>query len=167
MRAEAPPVAERHRARLATLAFVRSGDAVLLHRHPVGGDRFRGLWNGIGGHVEPGEDIRAAALRELREESGLELPSLSLRGVIHETGLVGSAYVVFLFRGQTRERRLRPAPGIELAWQPIARLSELPLVADVAALLPRLLASGEPFFATERYDGADGCLSLRVEGERG
>jgi 8-oxo-dGTP diphosphatase len=155
---------ERHRARLATLAFVRSGRDVLLRRHPETSDRFVGRWNGIGGHVEAGEGIHAAALRELREETGLRLERLRLRGVIHESGLLGHAYVVFLFLGETHERALVAPREGELVWQPIEKLGERPLVADLAELLPRLLGSGDPFFVTQTFDGADRPLSLRVEG---
>jgi 8-oxo-dGTP diphosphatase len=155
----------RHRARLATLAFVRNGDEILLLRRPSDSDRFAGLWNGIGGHVEAGEDIRAAARRELCEESGLDVPGLALRGVIHESGLLGQAYVVFLFVGETAQRELRASDGCELVWQPLDKLAALPLVDDVAEILPRLLATREPLFVTEAYDGRETRLSLRFDEE--
>jgi 8-oxo-dGTP diphosphatase len=146
---------ERSAARLVTLSFLCSGGAVLLLRHPEDSDRFPGRWNGIGGHVEPGECIHAAARRELREEAGLDVPELELRGVVHETGLLGHAHVVFVFVGEVRECSVRSPEGLELAWHPIRELASLPLVHDVAALLPRALAAERPFFAVERYDGAD------------
>jgi len=153
----------RHSARLVTLAFVRSGTDVLLLRHPDASDRFRGLWNGVGGHVEPGEGIRAAARRELREETGLDVEGLRLCGVIHESGLLGHAHVLFVFVGEAPGRELQPRQGLEVAWQPIERLGELPLVDDVAELLPRLWTVREPLFATEAYDGADRPQWIRFE----
>jgi len=105
---EARAGATRHSARLATVALVRSGSRVLLLRHPPGSDRFAGRWNGIGGHVEAGEGVRAAARRELREEAGLEVGALRLRGVVHETGLHGHAYVVFFFVADVASPRLAP-----------------------------------------------------------
>jgi 8-oxo-dGTP diphosphatase len=155
----------RHAARLATVAFVRSGSRVLLMRHPPGSDRFAARWNGIGGHVEPGEGLRAAARRELLEESGLDVPLLRLRGVVHESGLVGHAYVVFFFVGEVAEPRLAPAPGVELAWHELARVRELPLVDDLHELLDALLVNPEPVLAVERFDGSDRRLSFAWDGE--
>ena len=156
--------AERHAARLVTVSFVTSREDVLLLRHPEENDRFAGRWNGIGGHVEPGEDIRGAARRELREEAGLDVPDLTLRGVVHESGLLGRNFVLFVFVGQSPQRELRSPEGFELCWHPITRLETLPLVHDVAILLPRALAAGEPFFAVETYDGGDRRTSLRIDG---
>lgn len=157
---------ERHTARPVTLSFVSDGEAVLLLRHPAGNDRFAGRWNGIGGHVEAGEDLRAAALRELREETGLELPSLALRGVVHGADFLGHHALVFVFAGRVPRAPVRSPEGLELRWQPIAELDALPLVHDVAVLLPRVLAEGDPFVALETYDGGDRCMSLWIDGVR-
>ena len=59
------------------LIHVRRGDEFLVtHRAPDGG----GYWHTIAGGVEPGEAFHVAALRELREETGLEADELQPLG---------------------------------------------------------------------------------------
>ena len=143
------------------------GDEVLLLRHPSTHDRFPEQWNGIGGHVEEGECIRAAARREVREETGLELDSLALRGIVHESGLLGHAHVLFIFIAEQSDadllEELDSPEGLLLAWQPLGDLTALPLVHDVDVLLERALSAREPFFALETY--AEGAVptSVRIE----
>lgn len=149
-------------ARLVTVSFVLHGSDVLLLRHRETSDRFAGLWNGVGGHVAAGESIGDAARRELREETGLEVRDLRLRGVVHESGLLGHAHVLFVFTARAQDRALRSPEGLQLRWQPLARVRELPLVGDVAQLLEHALAAGDPFFAVEHFDGGDRATRLEI-----
>jgi 8-oxo-dGTP pyrophosphatase MutT (NUDIX family) len=59
----------------AALVAVRCGRHLLLVF-----DRFRRQWELPGGRIDPGETPLRAAVRELREESGLHLPALTLAG---------------------------------------------------------------------------------------
>ena len=95
-----------------TLCFVCHGDELLLLRHPVGGRRFPGQWNGVGGHVEPGEDVCSAAHRELREEAGLELSLVPLFETVDS--LRSSAEIVEALLDEPRFRRLVATRGSRL-----------------------------------------------------
>ena len=57
----------------SALVMDASGDSVLLTLHPK-----VGRWLQLGGHCEPGdEDLRAAAQREVMEESGMPILSIT------------------------------------------------------------------------------------------
>ncbi|HTM68115.1 MAG TPA: 8-oxo-dGTP diphosphatase [Candidatus Binatia bacterium] len=68
------------RKKVLTLCLVTDGGRVLLGMKKRGFGA--GRWNGFGGKVEAGETIEAAARRELREESGIEVPSLAGIGTL-------------------------------------------------------------------------------------
>ena len=65
-----------------TLIFLVKGDHVLLLKGGPEKRLWSGLYNGLGGHVERGEDVFSAAYRELVEETGFEVDDLWLCGLI-------------------------------------------------------------------------------------
>ncbi len=145
------------------LCFLRHGEEVLLLKGAPGKRRWAGRYNGVGGHVERGEDICQAAQREVREETGLEVADLRLGGVVHVALSAGPGVVLFVFAGTAASHTVRPSPEGMPEWVPLARVASLPLVDDVAVLLERLLAAGPadpPFLARSGYDEAGG---LHVE----
>lgn len=149
-----------------TLVFLTKGDQVLLLK---GGPQKR-LWanryNGIGGHVERGEDVLTAARRELAEEAGLSVPNLWLCGVVTVDAGQDIGIGIFVLRGECSQEHLEgcdpiPSPEGRLEWVPAARLGELPLVEDLPVLLPRVLAwrpGDPPFSAHYRYDDEENLV---------
>jgi 8-oxo-dGTP diphosphatase len=139
-----------------TLCFVTRRDEVLLLRGAPDKRIWPGLYNGIGGHVEPGEDVRSAALREIREETGLEVTDLRLRGVasVHVRS-AAAGVLLFIFTARAVGAEAKPSSEGMPVWVPADRLDELDLVEDLPVILPRALAMGPhdpPFFAAYRYD---------------
>jgi 8-oxo-dGTP diphosphatase len=149
----------RHRVVPRTLCFVTHGDQVLLLRGAPHKRLWAGRYNGVGGHVEPEEDIRAAALREIKEETGLTVRDLRLRGVIHaDTGDPVLGVLVFVFTAEALETQVLPSSEGIAEWLPAAELPVADLVEDLPVLLPKVLTMGPddpPFFALYSYDEQD------------
>ncbi|MEZ4661212.1 MAG: NUDIX domain-containing protein [Caldilineaceae bacterium] len=109
-------------------------------------------YNGLGGHIEAHEDVHEAALRELREETGLTPASLALRGVVHidtgqnAEGTHNPGVMMFVFCGQTDSRHVKPSAEGTPAWIPTARLADYALVDDLYELIPLALADGPMLF---------------------
>jgi 8-oxo-dGTP diphosphatase len=143
-----------------TLCFITHGDEVLL----LCGAPTKRIWpnkyNGVGGHVKPNEDVQSAALREIREETRLEVRDLQLRGMINIPVDAGTntGILVFVFTATATTREVEPSEEGRPEWIPRNRLLELELVEDLPTLLPRVLAmdaNESPFFAHYSYDEQD------------
>src|SRR5262245_31356677 len=69
--------------KLLTLCFACKEKEILLGMKKRGFGE--GRWNGFGGKVEEGETIEEAAIREMREECGIESKTLKEIGVLDFT----------------------------------------------------------------------------------
>lgn len=120
---------------------------LLLRRRPPN----QNLWNGIGGKLKPGELPYHGALREIREETGLDLPLLQFAGVVSwhgapETGKSG----MYVYLARCPDSQLpvisRMAqtdhPEGMLAWCPLPAIlnrQEPDLCPDIPCYLPGML----------------------------
>lgn len=129
---------------LATLGYVLSPDrasVLLIHRNARPGDPHLGKYNGLGGKLDPDEDIVAGMRRELREEAAIEALELGLRGTVSWPGFGkgGEDWFGFIFL-ITRFSGDPPAANPEgaLEWVPVARVLrlELPLWPGDRHFLP-------------------------------
>jgi len=155
---------QRYSAIPRVLCFLRHEGRWLLIRRAADRRLWPNLYNGIGGHVEEGEGILAAAHRELAEEAGVTAQDLCLRGVIHETE-GDHGVIVFVFTGTCRSPQLAESPEGTPAWFADEQIPSLPLVADVGLLLGRLLTMrpGDPPFIARSHTDAAGRPMLTFE----
>ncbi len=89
---------------IGTLAYVvdrATADhrVLLVHRNARPADEHLGKWNGLGGKLEDNEDTAAGMRRELREEAGIEVNAMALRGTISWPGFGpnGEDWLGFVF----------------------------------------------------------------------
>ena len=56
---------------------------LMLYRNKKENDLNEGKWIGIGGHIEKDETPDEAMIREVKEETGLDVISYKYRGIVH------------------------------------------------------------------------------------
>jgi len=99
------------------LFLVRHGQVLLLRRFDTGYED--GKYSVIAGHLEGGEEVKAAAVREAREEAGIDIApeDLDVVGVMHRRSddeRVDFFCVATLWAGQVANRE--PHRCDQLAW---------------------------------------------------
>jgi len=106
--------------KLATLCYVidkKREATLMIHRVKKKNDYHHGKWNGLGGKFEIGESPEECAKREIKEESGLILANLKLKGFITFPLFDGNEdWYVFLFTSDKFSGDLIDSPEGNLEW---------------------------------------------------
>jgi 8-oxo-dGTP diphosphatase len=124
------------------LVFLRNGSDVLLLKGASDKRIWANFYNGVGGHIEIGENVYKAAVREVTEETGISVSELILKAVVNiDAGNRDLGIMMFVFVGWSSERKTISSEEGELHWLPTDQLPEDQLVEDLSWLLPRVLAS--------------------------
>lgn len=143
---------------VATLGYVFSPDGtqvLLIHRNANANDQHLGKYNGLGGKLEPLEDVVAGMRREIREEAGIECNELELRGTVNWPGFGknGEDWLGFIFRitaftGTPPERN----PEGTLEWVDVERVPDLPMWEGDQFFLPLVFdPNGKQFHGVMPY----------------
>jgi 8-oxo-dGTP diphosphatase len=120
------------------------------------------LYNGIGGHVEAGEDIQESAERELFEETGISGVKLHLCGQIMVDVVEDTGVAIFVFRGIYMNNNFTASSEGDLAWVLLDELDRTPLVEDLPILLPLVARheSCDPLIIGKYHYGQGGELKI-------
>ncbi|MFF5079734.1 NUDIX domain-containing protein [Actinoplanes sp. NPDC000266] len=139
---------------IATLGYVLSpsGDQVLMIRRDTRPDDIHyGKYNGLGGKLEPDEDVVSGVRREIFEEAGITCDEIDLAGTISWPGFGrgGANWFGFLFR--VPKWSGTPLTGNDegsLHWMPVADVlaGEVPMWESDRHFLPLVFAGSPTVF---------------------
>lgn len=110
-----------------SLAFVFNSDlseVILIEKQRPQWQK--GLWNGLGGKIEPGESIQECLIREVKEESGLSIP---LKSWVEIASMTAQDWNVLIFGASIPKSStpLHSATGEVVKW---FSLKNFPQVID-------------------------------------
>lgn len=150
-----------------TLSFVLNGDDILMMKRAPHKRVFPNQYNGLGGHIERDEDPLTGAIREIKEESGLDVHDVRLRTIHNidageETGIILFVYTAISDR---RELITDTSEGT-LEWIPKRKILEVDLVEDLPYLIPRVLEMKDndaPVYAHVSYNADDEIILKFIE----
>jgi 8-oxo-dGTP diphosphatase len=143
---------------VATLGYVLSPDGsrvLMIHRNARPDDQHLGKYNGLGGKMEPGEDVAACMRREIEEEAGIVCTAMRFRGTLNWPGFgkAGEDWLGFIFviDGFTGEAFSENPEGA-LEWVALDALDELPMWEGDRHFLPLVFdADPRPFHGVMPY----------------
>lgn len=121
---------------LTVLCLITDGDRVLLQ------NRIKEDWKGYalpGGHVEIGESFVDAVIREMKEETGLDIKNPKLAGIkqfpIQDGKYENGRYIVLLFKTCEFSGEVISSVEGQMEWVEYSHLAEIDAVDDLEELI--------------------------------
>ena len=136
--------------------IIQEGKVLLLQRQRP---PHQGKWSAPGGKLEYGESPYECAIREIREETGLEIAMPILRGVV---SVLDRAYpihwLLFIFRADAVLGTQGTTQEGELRWFPLDQLDQVDMPYSDKLYIPRVLDQGAMFQLKLVFDTPEVCI---------
>lgn len=143
----------------STLCYIENnGQYLMLLRNKKENDMNEGKWIGLGGKIEEGETPDICVLREVKEESGLTLNAVKLRGLVHFIDDTGYAEDMYLYTSNSYTGEITECNEGELHWVDMDKIHELNLWEGDKYFLEKLVNGESGFEMTLEYDH-DKCIN--------
>ncbi len=110
--------------KVSVLCILQSGEQFLLlkRKNPPN----QGLYTPVGGKLDPFETPLQAALRETKEETGIELDDMTFCGILTETSPTKYNWICYTYLAEIPYQEAPPCDEGTLEWIAFDVLSELP-----------------------------------------
>lgn len=136
---------------LTNMCMLRREDGCVLVQN-----RLSKSWGGLtfpGGHVEPGESMTDAVIREMQEETGLTVSGLRLVGVKDWPQDGGGRYVVLLYTASAYTGTLSDSEEGPMQWMTLEEMRKGRMVSGMESMLRVFLEEELTEMWFERTEG--------------
>ena len=137
-----------------TLCYIeKENKYLMLHRTSKKKDGNKDKWIGVGGHFEKGESPEECLLREVKEETGLELTSYQFRGIVTFISDEWPDEYMCLYTADRYTGDIGNCDEGELVWVEKGKIMDLNIWEGDKIFL-KLLMENQPFFSLKlEYKG--------------
>lgn len=150
--------------KITTLCYIENEHQVLmLHRVKKDQDPNQGKWIGVGGKLESNESPKDCILREIKEETGVEVSNLILRGIVTFILPKWENELTFVYTATCAGGELKLCEEGDLKWVNKSEVMKLNLWEGDRCFVPLLLEGHEFFSMKLIYDECDRFLSCVIE----
>ena len=137
-----------------TLCYIeKENKYLMLHRTSKKKDGNKDKWIGVGGHFEKGESPEECLLREVKEETGLELTSYQFRGIVTFISNEWPDEYMCLYTADRYTGDIGNCDEGELVWVEKEKIMDLNIWEGDKIFL-NLMTENQPFFSLKlEYKG--------------
>lgn len=139
---------------LSTVCYIeKEGKYLMLHRTKKKNDINEGKWLGIGGKFAAEESPEDCIIREAKEETGLALNSVKLRGILTFINTICETEYIYVFTSNDFTGNLIECNEGELKWVDKDKVTSLNLWEGDKIFIEKIKEES-PFFTIKYvYDG--------------
>ena len=117
------------------LAFIEKEEEILLIKRLKKNAFAYQKWNGVGGHIEKGEDPLTAMRREVKEECGLNIAEFCLHAIVFIDIETEKGISVFVYSATYQGGQIKASNEGELKWVKRNELGKYNIIKDIPVLL--------------------------------
>ena len=151
---------------MTTLCYLERDDQYLmLHRVKKEGDLNHDKWIGVGGHFMKDESPEDCLLREVKEETGFDLTSYRLRGIVTFISDTWGTEYMFLYTADGWTGKMITCSEGDLEWVNKSDIDGLHLW-EGDKIFFRLLAENREFFSLKLRYAGDMLTEAVLDGKR-
>ena len=145
---------DKKKMNFTTLCYIeKENKYLMLHRTSKKKDGNKDKWIGVGGHFEKGESPEECLLREVKEETGLELTSYQFRGIVTFISNEWPDEYMCLYTADRYTGDIGNCDEGELVWVEKEKIMDLNIWEGDKIFL-KLLTENQPFFSLKlEYKG--------------